>query len=332
MRKILMSKGARTIVEVCAGTKAGEQAVIVTEPDMLPLAEAIAAAVYAVGAEPMITLMTPRASDGQEPPPTVAAAMKASQVFFNVVRTSITHTRATRDAAAAGSRGMMMTAFTEEMLIHGGIEADFRALAPRCQAVAAAMAGATRIRLTSPHGTDLTLSIKGLQGVKCDGKLNIPDGECFTAPVIDSVNGTVRFNAGSLQDGIVYGDINLVFEKGVIVKAESGANTKKLNAVLDRDVGARRVGEFALGFNPYIEKPMLDILFDEKIAGSFHMAMGNAYKETDNGNKSSLHWDMVSIQTPKMGGGEIWFDGKLIRKDGQFVLAALQGLNPEKLR
>ncbi len=188
-----------------------------------------------------------------------------------------------------------------------------------------------RVQLKGP-GTDLTFSIKGLEGIKCDGKLNIPDGELFTAPILDSVNGTVRFNAGSLQDGIVYGDINLVFEKGVIVKAESGANTKKLNDVLNRDEGARRVGEFALGFNPYIEKPMLDILFDEKIAGSFHMAMGNAYKETDNGNKSSLHWDMVCIQTPKMGGGEIWFDGKLIRKDGQFVPTALQGLNPENLK
>ena len=134
MKRILMSRGARTVVEVCAGVQAGEQAVIVTEPEMLTMAEAIAAAVYRVGAEPAITLMMPRDSDGQEPPPTIAAAMKASQVFFNLVRTSITHTRATRDAAAAGSRGMMMTQFTEEMLIHGGIEADFRALAPRCQA------------------------------------------------------------------------------------------------------------------------------------------------------------------------------------------------------
>ncbi len=188
-----------------------------------------------------------------------------------------------------------------------------------------------RVEIKGP-GTDLRFSIEGMHSVKCDGKLNIPDGECFTAPVLDSVEGTVRFNAGSLLDGIVFGDILLTFEKGKIVKAESGPNTKKLNSILDRDRGARYVGEFALGFNPFITTPMLDILFDEKIAGSFHMAMGNAYDETDNGNKSSLHWDMVCIQTPKMGGGEIWFDGKLIRKDGTFVPQTLQGLNPKNLK
>jgi aminopeptidase len=188
-----------------------------------------------------------------------------------------------------------------------------------------------RVHIKAP-GTDLEFSIKGLQSVKCDGHLNIPDGECFTAPVRTSLNGTVRFNAGSLQDGTTFGTIDLTFRRGKAVKAESGANTKKLNAILDRDTGARYVGEFALGFNPFINTPMLDILFDEKIAGSFHMALGNAYDECDNGNHSSLHWDLIQIQTPKMGGGEIWFDGKLIRKNGKFIPRSLQGLNPEKLR
>lgn len=188
-----------------------------------------------------------------------------------------------------------------------------------------------RVEIKAP-GTNLRFSIKGLMSVKCDGKLNIPDGECFTAPVRESVEGTVRYNAGSLLDGIVFGEIALTFRKGKVVKAESGANTKKLNEILNRDKGARYIGEFALGFNPYINQPMLDILFDEKIAGSFHMALGNAYEECDNGNHSSLHWDLVQIQTPKMGGGEIWFDEKLIRKNGRFVPKSLQGLNPENLR
>ncbi len=182
------------------------------------------------------------------------------------------------------------------------------------------------------RGTDIAFSIKGIGSEKCDGRMNIPDGEVFTAPVMGGMEGTVRFNAGSLQDGVVFGDIDLTFRKGRVVKAESGSNTKKLNEVLDRDHGARSVGEFALGVNPFITKPMLDILFDEKIAGSFHMALGNAYDETDNGNRSSLHWDLIQIQTPAMGGGEIWFDDKLIRKDGVFVPKSLQGLNPENLR
>ncbi|MBP6874536.1 MAG: aminopeptidase [Candidatus Eisenbacteria bacterium] len=188
-----------------------------------------------------------------------------------------------------------------------------------------------KVAIKSP-GTDLTFSIKGLPAIKCDGKMNIPDGELFTAPVRESINGTVRFNAGSLQDGVNYGDINLTFRNGKAVKAESGANTKKLNEVLDQDEGARYVGEFSFGFNPFITETMLDILFDEKIAGSFHMALGNAYDECDNKNRSALHWDLIQIQTPERGGGEIWFDGKLIRKDGLFVPAALQGLNPENLK
>ncbi len=187
------------------------------------------------------------------------------------------------------------------------------------------------VQIMAP-GTDLEFSIKGLTSIKCAGKLNIPDGECFTAPVRESIEGKVRFNAGSLLEGVVFEDIDLVFSKGRVVEAKSGANTKKLNEILDRDKGARYVGEFAFGFNPFITKPMLDILFDEKIAGSFHMALGNAYDECDNGNKSSLHWDLVQIQTPKKGGGEIWLDGKLIRRNGRFIPKSLQGLNPENLR
>lgn len=181
-------------------------------------------------------------------------------------------------------------------------------------------------------GTDLQFSIKGLPAIKCDGKMNIPDGEIFTSPVRESVNGTVCFNAGSLLDGIVFGTIRLTFKQGKVVAIDAGPQTKQVTEILDRDPGARYVGEFALGVNPHVEKPMLDILFDEKISGSFHMALGNSYDECDNGNRSGLHWDLVQIQTPKYGGGEIRFDGKLIRKEGRFVPAALQGLNPENLK
>ncbi len=181
-------------------------------------------------------------------------------------------------------------------------------------------------------GTDLRLSIEGMRAIKADGTSNIPDGECFTAPVKNSVEGTVRFNAGSLWEGITYGEINLKFRRGKVVDADAGPQTDALVKVLNRDSGSRYVGEFALGFNPYIKAPMMDILFDEKIGGSFHMALGNAYEECGKGgNKSSVHWDLVQIQTPEWGGGEIWFDGKLIRKDGRFVPKELRGLNPENL-
>ncbi|HOE53091.1 MAG TPA: aminopeptidase [Methanomassiliicoccales archaeon] len=186
-----------------------------------------------------------------------------------------------------------------------------------------------RVRIVGP-GTDLGFSIKGIPVVKCDGERNIPDGEVYTAPVKGSVNGTISYNTKTLYQGKVFENVVLRFKDGRIVEATS-SNTKDMNAILDTDEGARYVGEFAIGVNPFINKAMLDILFDEKIAGSIHFTPGNAYKEADNGNRSTVHWDLVLCQTPEWGGGEIYFDGRLVRKDGRFVIDELKGLNPESL-
>ena len=188
-----------------------------------------------------------------------------------------------------------------------------------------------RVRVVSP-GTDLRFSIKGINVKKCDGHFNIPDLEIFTAPVRDSVEGTIAYNAPSTNRGFTFENVRFRFEKGKIVEATAN-DTARLNAILDTDEGARYIGEFALGFHPYIEEAMDDILFDEKIAGSLHFTPGNAYVgEADNGNRSAIHWDLVLIQRPEKGGGEIYFDDKLIRKDGHFVHPAFAGLNPENLR
>ncbi len=178
--------------------------------------------------------------------------------------------------------------------------------------------------------TDLRFSIKGIPTVKCDGERNIPDGECYTAPVKDSVEGTISYNARTIYQGVTFQDIALEFHKGKIINATAD-KTDQLNAILDSDAGARYIGEFSFGFNPHIKEPMLDILFDEKIAGSLHFTPGSAYEKADNGNRSEVHWDMVTIQRPEYGGGEIFFDGELIRKDGLFVPEDLRGLNPEQL-
>jgi aminopeptidase len=187
-----------------------------------------------------------------------------------------------------------------------------------------------KVRLTGP-GTDLTFSIRGIPAVCCDGKVNIPDGEVFTAPVRDSIQGTIQFNSPTIYRGVTHQDVRLVFADGAIVEATS-SNTKALNEVLDSDEGARYVGEFAIGFNPFCTRPMKDILFDEKIAGSIHLTPGACYEEASNGNQSDIHWDLVLRQTPDAGGGELWFDDMLVRKDGLFVLPELHGLNPDQLR
>jgi aminopeptidase len=203
---------------------------------------------------------------------------------------------------------------------------DYQALVPAMTALKKLMDRTDRVEITGP-GTDLRFSIKDIPAIYCGGSHNIPDGEVFTAPVRDSVEGVITYNAPTIYQGIPFDGIRLEFSKGKIVKAEAGAKTQQINKILDSDDGARFVGEFALGFNPEIREPMRDILFDEKIAGSFHFTPGQAYEEADNGNRSQVHWDMVSIQRKDYGGGEIRFDGKVIRKNGIFLPKALAKLN-----
>lgn len=180
------------------------------------------------------------------------------------------------------------------------------------------------------NGTDLTFCIKGIPAEKYTGTFNIPDGEVASAPVKTSVNGYITYNTETIYNGITFNNIKFEFENGRIVKATSN-NTIALNEILDTDEGARYIGEFAFGLNPYIEKPIGDTLFDEKIKGSFHFTPGDALEESDNGNRSSIHWDIVNIQRPEYGGGKIYFDDVLVRKDGIFTLPELKCLNPENL-
>ncbi len=187
-----------------------------------------------------------------------------------------------------------------------------------------------RVYITGP-GTDLTFSIKGIGAVKCAGECNIPDGEVYTAPVRESVNGVITYNTPSSQSGFVFENVKLRFEEGRIVEAFAN-DSARVNQVFDVDEGARYVGEFALGVNPFGTGPMNNTLFDEKISGSFHFTPGACYDDCPNGNRSALHWDLVCIQTPEYGGGEIWFDDVLVRRDGRFVLPELECLNPENLK
>jgi aminopeptidase len=187
-----------------------------------------------------------------------------------------------------------------------------------------------KVRITGP-GTDLTFSIKDIPAIKCAGRLNIPDGEVYTAPVRESINGVLTYNTPSPYQGFTFENVKLTFRDGKIVEAESN-DSERINQIFDTDEGARYVGEFAIGVNPYILTPMQDILFDEKIAGSFHFTPGQCYDDAFNGNHSNIHWDMVNIQRPEYGGGEMYFDDVLIRKDGLFVVPELEGLNPENLK
>ncbi len=228
----------------------------------------------------------------------------------------------------AQSAGMSTEAF--EDLYFDVCTMDYRKMAKAMEPLQRRMRDADQVRIKGP-GTDLAFSIKGIGAQMCKGDRNIPDGEVFSCPVKTSIQGTIQFNTPTLYAGTRFDNVRLMFKDGKVVEAHS-SNDARLNEILDTDPGARYTGEFSLGFNPFILNPMCDILFDEKIAGSLHLTPGQAYEECDNGNRSAVHWDMVLIQRPEWGGGEIWFDGELIRKDGRFLPADLRGLNPEKLR
>lgn len=206
---------------------------------------------------------------------------------------------------------------------------DYSKMAKAMEPLTKLMNQTDRVRITG-RGTDLTFSIKGIPAVPCAGEMNIPDGEVYTAPVRESVNGIISFNAPSVFQGFVYENVTLTFRNGKIVDATAN-DTERITKVFDTDEGARYVGEFAIGVNPYILKPMKDTLFDEKIMGSIHFTPGSCYEDANNGNQSNIHWDLVYIQTPEYGGGEIFFDDLLIRKDGRFVHPDLLCLNPEAL-
>jgi aminopeptidase len=207
---------------------------------------------------------------------------------------------------------------------------NYARMQPGMKALKAAMEATDKVQIKGP-GTDLTFSIKGIKAVPCGGTHNIPDGEVFTAPVRNSVQGHISYNAPTIYQGTAFDNVRLEFKDGKIVNATAN-NTEKLNAILDSDPGARYIGEFAIGFNPYVLQPMRDILFDEKINGSFHFTPGQCYEETENGNRSQVHWDLVNIQREDYGGGMILFDGKLIRENGRFIPKPLQALNPERLK
>lgn len=230
-------------------------------------------------------------------------------------------------ASMAQAAGMSTEAFEDHYF--NVCNLDYSKMSRAMDAMKARMERTNEVRIVGP-GTDLTFSIQGMSAVKCDGRLNIPDGEIYTAPVKDSVNGVITYNTASQYQGTTFEHIRFVFKDGKIVEATAN-ETDKCNLILDTDEGARYVGEFAIGVNPYITSAIKDTLFDEKIAGSFHLTPGCCYDDCDNGNKSAVHWDLVCIQTPEYGGGEMFFDGELIRKDGRFVAEDLLGLNPENL-
>jgi len=184
------------------------------------------------------------------------------------------------------------------------------------QKIVAWLEGKERVRVIG-HETDLTMSIRGRRFINCNGQVNMPDGEVFTGPVEDSMQGHVYFSFPAIENGHEVSGIRLHFENGQVVEAKAEKNQEFLLKMIGTDEGSRRVGEFAIGTNTGITKFTREILFDEKIGGTFHMALGAAYPETGAVNESAVHWDMIC---DLRDGGEIWVDDVLLHKNGKFVV------------
>lgn len=231
------------------------------------------------------------------------------------------------NASMAQQAGMSTEAF--EDFYFDVCNLDYARLSRTLQPLVKRMEAAREVQITGPE-TDLRFSIAGIPVVPCSGEMNIPDGEVFTAPVRDSVEGHVRFNTPTVYQGSSFDGVRLEFVKGKITRADcAGGDAEKLRKIFASDEGAAYIGEFSIGCNPRVLHPMRDILFDEKIAGSFHFTPGNAYDEADNGNRSKIHWDLVQIQRSEYGGGSIVFDGEPLRINGRFIPEELQALDPE---
>lgn len=322
MKQYQLAKGAKIIVEVCAQVKAGEKALVVTEPKMLNMAEAMMAALVNVDAEPVMVVMPPRDVDGQEPPAAVAAAMKASDVFFNVVDKSITHTNATRQAAASGARGIMMTQFNEAMLHHGGVFADFATIAPQCEKVAQALANSELVHVTTPLGTDITFKAPGRRGnaltcITAAGKFTtVPTIEANVSPLEGTAEGIIVADASIpyIDIGLLEEPVRCTVEKGFITKVEGGKQAKALadDWASKNDPNVYNVAELGIGLNPCCSFTGA-MLEDEGVYGSVHFGIGTNI--TLGGVvKAASHYDLIMTKPTVVA------DGVVILKDGQVLI------------
>ena len=192
----------------------------------------------------------------------------------------------------------------------------WRSVARKQQTAVELLSGKRQLHLESANGTDLSMSIEGRKWINCCGKENFPDGEIFTSPLEDSVEGTIVFSFPAMHMHQECDGVRLRFEKGLVVEATAEKGEDFLNAMLDQDAGARRVGEFAIGCNYGISRFTRNTLFDEKIGGTVHLAVGASLPESGGSNQSALHWDMVC---DLRGGGKVTVDGEIVYRDGKFV-------------
>ncbi len=322
MTQELMQRGARKLVEVNGRVQPGESVVVIADRDLAVIADLVASAARDLGAEVVTCVIPKREQDGQEPPLPAAAAMRQAHVIFSAVSVSITHTRAMRNALDSGARAILMTAYTEEILTSAALlETDFQAQAALCRRLGTVLARGERLRLRSPHGTDLTFSITGrtanvLTNIPDPGELApVPDIEVNVVPVEGSSQGRLVADASVpyLSIGILDQPIECSVEDGYITSMRGGKQAQILRAALDshNDRNCYNVAELGIGLNPNAQLTgrMLD---DEGVMGTIHIGIGTSH--TLGGNVvAPTHYDLLMWQPT------IEIDGRVVQR-GREVL------------
>jgi leucyl aminopeptidase (aminopeptidase T) len=317
-----MIKGAQKILSVCASVKSGEEVLIIADDTKVKISNALAAAALRIGAEPVITYLVTRERDGQEPPQAVAEAMKKAPVFLAPVSKSITHTQAVKEAVQAGARGIMLTQFRDDMLIHGGIEADFRSIAPVCEALARRFEEGRSLHLGTKSGTDMTMNIEGRPGnaltciVKPGQFSPVPNIEANVSPVEESAEGTLIIDASIpyVGIGVLSEPIEIDVKSGFIKSIKGGEQARKLEDNLKgfNDPLVFNIAELGFGLNPYsrLTGCMLD---DEGVLRTAHIGIGTNI--TLGGKiKASCHYDLLLWDTT------VTIDGNVVICEGELQI------------
>jgi len=315
-----MLETARMAVSVCAVVKESEDVLIVTDTNKVKIADVLATASMESVAETVVSTMSPREIHGNEPPKTVAAAMKVADVIFTPTTYSMTHTDAMVDAIGAGARVLILRGITEEMMVEGAMTADYEELRRRSHVVAERLSRSSIVHVTSEYGTDAELSIEGRQAFVLSGFATepgtfaaLPDGEVPICPVEGSAEGIIVFDHTMDGIGLLREPIRLTVEGGHVVEIQGGKEAARLKRIVETsDKGATNIAEFAIGTNP--EALLIgNMAEDKKLEGSVHIAIG------DNHNlggtvKSSIHLDGLMVRP------SVELDGEVIVKKGKLLI------------
>ncbi len=322
MKEILMARGAKKVVEYCADVKSNERVLIVTDFPKMNIARCIAEASYRITDQVSIISMPPREVDGQQPTQCVADAMAGADVIFMPVTRSITHAPAVKAALQRGARVLSMTAFTEDMFIFGGIEADFEALAARCKKMGQIWTAGSKVHLTTPAGTDFTADITARPGNAHTGLARkagefttCPDIESSVSPVTGSSEGVIVADASIpyFEIGVLSEPVVFTVKKGKVVNVEGGKQAQKIKYMMDKqnNEAVYNIAQIAVGLNPHCRICGLD-LEDEGTYGTAHIGIGTS---TLIGGEilAPMHFDgLMYSQTLEI-------DGKTIFKNGEAV-------------